>query len=273
MKYTVSVVLLAFASSIHAAEPEWIEPMKKVHAKFTGTPGTLALFGDSITVSLGFWAPLDYAPKTLGEEIAKPLAVVKGHMKADCWRKWRGGEYGNDGGQTIRWADKHVDEWLKKLIPEAAVLMFGTNDLNQLEEQEYDEKTRSVIDRCLKNGTVVMLTTIPPRSGMVEKSKKFAEVQRKIAADMKVPLIDYQAEILKRRPDDWDGSLPKFAEFAKDVYQTPTLISGDGVHPSNPGKFQDYSAESLKSNGYMLRNVLTLKTYADVIGRVLTPGK
>ena len=56
-------------------------------------------------------------------------------------------------------------------------------------------------------------TRVPP-----SQSKKFAEVQRKIAADLKVPLIDYQAEILKRRPDDWDGSLPKFKEFCHESF-------------------------------------------------------
>jgi hypothetical protein len=86
---------------------------------------------------------------------------------------------------------------------------------------------------------------------------------------MKVPLIDYQAEILKRRPDDWDGS--KLKADVKDVYQVPTLISGDGVHPSNPSKFQECTEEGLKSNGYMLRNYLTLRAYADVINKVLEP--
>ena len=92
-----------------------------------------------------------------------------------------------------------------------------------------------------------------------------------MAKERKVPLIDYHAEILKRRPDDWDGSLPKFKDAAKDVYQVPTLISGDGVHPSNPKMFQDYSEESLRSNGYALRNYLTVIAYADVIRNVLQP--
>src|SRR5439155_6908403 len=143
----------------------------------------------------------------------------------------------------------------------------GTNDLGQLDAREYEAKTRAVIDRCLKNGTVVILTTIPPRSGQLEKAKQFAEIQRKIAADLKIPLIDYQAEILKRRPDDWDGTLAKF-KGEKDAYQVPTLLAGDGVHPSNPEKFKDYSEKALDANGYQLRNVLTLRAYADVIRRV-----
>jgi hypothetical protein len=244
--------------------------MRDVHKAFTGTPGTLGLFGDSITVSQAFWSPWEFAPKTLDPDTAKALETVRGHIKPDCWRKWRGAEFGNEGRMTIRWADENVDKWLKKLNPECVVLMFGTNDLTQLDAKEYDAKTRTVIDRCLKNGTVVILTTIPPRSGQLDKARQFAELQRKIAAEMKLPLIDYQAEILKRRPDDWDGTLPQFKDVAaKDVYQVPTLIAGDGVHPSNPKDLADYSEKALASNGFQLRNYLTLHAYADVIRRVL----
>ncbi len=250
-----------------AAEPAWVAPMRDVHAKFTGTPGTLALFGDSITHSLAFWSPLDGA-KLAGDD-AQALATVRGHMKADCWRKWRGGDYGNQSSMTTRWADDNVGAWLKKLNPEAAVLMFGTNDLVQLDAKEYEAKTKAVVGRCLQNGTVVILTTIPPRSGMLEKAKAFADVERRIAAVYGLPLIDYQAEILRRRPTDWDGSLPQFKEYAADGYQVPTLVAGDGVHPSNPAKHADYSAEALDRNGFQLRNVLTLRAYAEVVGRVL----
>ncbi len=87
-------------------------------------------------------------------------------------------------------------------------------------------------------------------------------------------LIDYQTEILKRRPEDWNGGLPQFKlEAAKDSYSVPTLLSADGVHPSNPTKFQDYSEDSLNRNGYQLRGVLTLNAYADVIRWLLSPGK
>jgi lysophospholipase L1-like esterase len=265
----LTLLLLIGGPPLRAADPEWVGPMREVHKTFTGTPGTLGLFGDSITVSLAFWAPLESAPKSLDPEAAKAIETVRGHMKADCWRKWRGPEFGNQGSMTIRWADENVAKWLRKLNPEAVVLMFGTNDLGPLDEKEYGEKTRAVVERCLKNGTVVMMTTIPPRSGSPEKAKKFADVQRKVAADFKLPLIDYQAEILKRRPDDWDGTLPKFKEFAKDVYQVPTLVAADGVHPSNPKAFQDYSEKALSSNGFQLRNYLTLLAYAEVIRKVL----
>jgi lysophospholipase L1-like esterase len=272
--YLVAVVLLAPATARADDSPVWVESMKQVHTKFNGKPGTLALFGDSITVTKAFWSPLGYASKDIPEPLAKNLQVVKAYMLDDCWSKWRDSEYGSASGKTTHWAEENIDTWLKKLNPEAVVLMFGTNDLNQIEAKEYETRTRSVIGKCLKNGTVVILTTIPPRAGAERKSKEFAEVQRKIATDLKLPLIDYQAEILKRRPEDWNGGLPQFkADAAKDGYSVPTLIAADGVHPSNPSKFQDYSEESLNKNGYQLRTVLTLNAYADVIRLVLAPPK
>jgi hypothetical protein len=252
----------------------WVEPMKKVHARFTGTPGTFAQFGDSITVTMAFWTPFLYAdPKMLPPEAARALRLVKGHMKPECWRDWKGPEFGSNGGMTIRWAYDNVDAWLKKLNPEVVLIMFGTNDLGQLDLKEYEAKTRAVVERCLKNGSVVILTTIPPRSGLLDKSRQFAEAVQKIGREKQVPVVDYFAEILKRRPDDWDGALAKFKGSPGDEYQVPTLIARDGVHPSNPQKYQGYSEEALGHNGYALRSYLTLLTYADVIRNVVRPGK
>ena len=264
----VSIVVLLLGASLRADEqPAWVAPMRQVHAKFNGKPGTFAQFGDSITVTMAYWAPLQSGPKNLGASAKAALETVNRHMLKECWR-WKGAEYGSDGGQTIRWAHERVDQWLKKLNPEVALIMFGTNDLTQLDEAEYERRMRAVVRKCLENGTVVILSTIPPRHGQVEKSGRFAGVVRKVAADLKVPLVDYQAEILRRRPADWDGAVVH--KGAKDVYDVATPISADGVHPSAPKKYGgDFSEEALGASGYNLRSYLTLVAYADVIGRSL----
>ena len=42
------------------------------------------------------------------------------------------------------------------------------------------------------------------------------------------------------------------------------------MHPSNPKKYvNDYSAEGLRHNGFVLRNYLALLKYAEVIEKVL----
>ena len=258
------------------APPEgyWIEPMKQVHAKFTGTKGTFAHFGDSITISQAFWTSLKESHKNMDAQTQAAFDLVNGHMLADCWGKWKGGSYGNDGGQTIRWADKNVEAWLKKLNPEAALIMFGTNDLNGLGVEEYEAKTRQVVQKCLDNGTVVILSTIPPRHGRDEKVKTFVEAVRKVAAEMKVPLCDYYKAVTDRRPDDWSGKDDKFKDVPGGTYDVPTLISRDGVHPSNPNQWaSDYSVEGLKHNGYVLRNYVALTSYAEVLKKVVKAEK
>jgi lysophospholipase L1-like esterase len=248
----------------------WIGPMQKVHSRFSGTQGTFAQFGDSITITMAFWAPLAGEPQHMSADTARAHAVVKAHMKSECWSKWKGPEFGNNGSMTIRWALANVDRWLTKLNPEVAVIMFGSNDVGQMGADEYEQKTREVVERCLKNGTVVLLTTAPPRNGHVEKSKAFAEAVRRIAREQGVPLIDYCDEILRRRPQDWDGTLPQFKSLPGDEYQVPTLIARDGVHPSNPKQYaNDFSDEGLSHNGFALRNYLTLTAYAEVIAQVL----
>jgi lysophospholipase L1-like esterase len=250
----------------------WVGQMKKVHAKFTGTPGTFAHFGDSITVTMAFWSSLKWTRKNMDKKTLAAYELVKGHMKDECWNKWKGSKFGNTGQMTIRWAHGNVDKWLKDLKPEVALIMFGTNDLGGLGLEEYDKKTREVVKKCLDNGTIVILSTIPPRSGADAKCKTFVQAVRKISKDMKVPLCDYHQAVVKRRPEDWNGALPKFKDTPGDEYQVPTLVSRDGVHPSNPSKWVgDYSEEGLKHNGYTLRSYVVLHSYAEVIREVLRP--
>jgi len=265
----LAVVVLGTALA-RAEEPVWVAPMKGVHGKFSGKAGTFGQFGDSITVTLAYWAPLRYEHKNLDPAAQKAFELVNSYMLKECWDKWKGPEFGSNGSMTIRWADENVDRWIKKLNPEVVLIMFGTNDLNQLKIEEYEAKTRGVVKRCLDNGSVVILSTIPPRSGKLEECRQFAEVVQKIAAEIKLPLVDFFGECLKRRPEDWDGTLAKFNDGNKDVYQVPTLISRDGVHPSNPKQFSgDYSEEGLKSSGFVLRNYLALLAYGEVIEKVL----
>jgi hypothetical protein len=268
LSLAVLLVVTPCATALEPKAPGWVEPMRKVHAKFTGTKGTFALFGDSITVSRAFWAGLPHSRNNMTPDAEPAWKLVSTHMRKECWGDWRGPAYGNEGRMTIRWAHDNVDAWLKKLRPETALIMFGTNDLTSVPLDEYEKKLRIVARKCLDNGTVVILSTIPPRSGMLEKSKQYAGAARKVAKELNVPLCDYMAECLKRRPDDWDGAAATFKGF--DTYEVPTLISRDGVHPSNPRKFAgDYSDEGLKSSGFGLRNYVTLMSYSDVIRHVL----
>jgi hypothetical protein len=252
----------------------WVEPMRKVHARFTGKPGTFAHFGDSITVSQAFWSrlkPTSGGRRNLSPEAERAFALVNSYMQPECWDKWKGGDYGN-GGPGVSWALDCVDVWLNQLNPEVVFIMFGSQDVAQLTVADYERKIGLLTDRCLANGSIVILATSPPRSGLLKQSKEFADAVHRVAREFKVPLVDFFHEVLKRR-HDWDGTLPEFAPLAgADGFQVPTLIARDGVHPSNPQAFDDFSETGLNNNGYVLQTYLVLMAYAEVIREVMRPS-
>src|SRR5690349_23230244 len=107
----------------------WIEPMRHVHARFNGTNGTFAHFGDSITFTMAFWTPLAGQPRNMNAELQRAHESVKRYMRSECWSQWKGPEFGNNGSMTIRWAHDNVEKWLRKLNPETVLIMFGSNDV------------------------------------------------------------------------------------------------------------------------------------------------
>jgi len=246
--------------------------MRQVHAKCQGERGVFVHFGDSITYSMAYFAPLQYAGKAkMPPQARDALNTVDGYMKKECYR-WKGPDKGNYSGQTAGWGLKNADRWIGTLKPEVALIMFGTNDIRRGSIEAHEKNLRALIQKCLDNGVVVILSTIPPMHGFDDKVRQTVEVQRKVAADMKVPLIDFYAHAINRRPNDWDGTLPQFASFSQ--WEVPTVISKDGVHPSNPQQWRgNYTEEGLCRNGNVLRTYLTLMAYAEVINVVINGQK
>ena len=267
------------------ADRSWVAHMQEVHRKFKGKPGTLAFFGDSITVTMAFWCPLTSKKlQNVSPEMAKDLALVKGYLAKECWREWKGPKFGNNGRMKIDWAHANVDTWLNTMNPEAALIMFGTNDLKKRGNLlNYEKNYREVIRKCLDNGTIVILHTIPPFHRRADISGQYADVVRKLAKEMNLPVSDYYAEVMRRRPEDWSGKMEKFKLPEPPQPQTrpkrrrrgsnadvDTLIGRDGVHPSYPAKYKlDFSEESLNCSGYNLRSYLALTIYADVVRSAL----
>jgi len=83
MRWLLSLLLLAITASVRADEPAWVAPMKQVHAKFTGKPGTFAQFGDSITVTMAYWAGLRYEHKNLDAPGQKAFELVNSYILRD----------------------------------------------------------------------------------------------------------------------------------------------------------------------------------------------
>lgn len=253
-----------FAATLHAAPPKtseevpaWLPAMQKVHAGFDGQSGYVVQFGDSITESLAFWSPLGW------DEPQQYLLEDDGLPKKPENKRWRdvilgtrdkGREHGNQGGWRIQNILGVADNLLTKKKPEVALIMVGTNDIPaNMVPEGYRAGVEQLIDKCIAAHCVPILTTIPPRKDHDKAVDEINRIVREIATAKEIPLIDYHAEIIRRRPDGtWLG----------------TLISADGVHPSGD-KTNVYSEENLQNDGYALRNWLSFLKFREVYFQVL----
>jgi lysophospholipase L1-like esterase len=251
--------------------------MRQIHANFTGRPGTVARFGDSITITSAFFSPLRGPHQNPPPEAAEALSWIQGYVPADAWN-WAGDNFGSAGVKTAGWALqvdqdpnlRNIDLWLSKLNPEMAVIMWGTVDVYMSTPLEtYVQNMREIIETVKSNGTIPILTTIPPYHDRVAESEQIAQAIRDLALEQQVPLIDYHDEIRVRNPGDtWDGALAQDPLVNQDLVHG--LMSDDGLHPSNPRPFRgSFSDEALYKSGYVLRNYLTLLTLFDVYNQVL----
>jgi hypothetical protein len=125
-----------------------------------------------------------------------------------------------------------MDKWLKKMNPELAVVMWGTNDTYRgPHPPKYTQNLSEIIQKILDNGTVPILYTIPPVGDQTNNPAKtklvegFVQAARDVAKEKQVPLVDFYAQIMARQP----------VNFAK-------TLMGDNLHPSYPPQYaNDFS--------------------------------
>lgn len=239
----------------------WLEPARAARAKWKGTSGTFAQYGDSISITRAFWTPMQYGEfKGIAPEMQTALEAARQYVHKPCWRDWKGGDWGNTGNMTINWAFRNIDAWQKKMNPQVAVILFGTNDAGSgPRPPHYTEQYAAVIDRMLADGTIPIITTLPPRGsqrGGLSGLLTVLDLRRAaiaVAKAKKVPLIDLYTEMVRRQPENW-----------------PKILVPDGLHPSYPAQHRrDWSEEGLKHSGYDLRNYLTLKAWYEIYEKIL----
>lgn len=267
--------LLMATLLLQAAPADYADAMKKVASKFTGKEGVVLHLGDSITYAnqYGGWARGGKG-KTPQEEAALKWMHCNDNNDLDGWYLARVDRPGNRSDTAVSGIRSYefleggksgippMAEVIKKYNPQVAVVMLGTNDVNGgRTPAQYKGDMTKVVDLLIGNGTVPILTTLPPIKGKEDAVKAFNAVLAEIVKEKKVPVIDFGGEVLKRRPTDWLG----------------TLISDDGVHPTGDhggaGPGSEPTDENLKNSGYLLRGVLTVRKIVEVKVKVLDGAK
>jgi lysophospholipase L1-like esterase len=136
--------------------------------------------------------------------------------------------------------------------PSIALIMLGTNDVGILSSAEYDANMRRIVEITLQNGTIPVLSTIPPRLGFEDTVYYYNLVVIQIALDYDIPLWNYWRAMV---------ALPNWG------------LSTDGVHPSLP-EFgvgsTDLSPENLQY-GYPIRNLMALQVLYYLLYETMYP--
>jgi hypothetical protein len=251
---------------------EYVPSMKKVAERFKGRPGVVLHLGDSITYSnpYGQWARGGKG-KTNADNAVLSWMHTGADNDTDGW--WLARFDHPAGGRSytacsgIR-ADEMLAGGKNKMPPltgildqykpQMVVLMLGTNDVGANRKVEsFQADMEKAVDAILERGVICILSTIPPHPGKPELAKQYNDALRKVARARGLPVIDFEQEILKRRPNDWNGTLLQ----KNDVH--PTIGMGEVNATSEP------TAENLRSSGYLLRGWLSVQKIAEVKKNVL----
>jgi lysophospholipase L1-like esterase len=250
---------------------DYAPAMRKVVGKFRGTQGVVLHLGDSITYASPYtaWARAGKG-KTKEDEAVLRWSHCGEENDKDGWYLAhhdlpQGRSYTAAGGMR---ADQYLaggfkgmpslDEIISKHNPQAAIVMLGTNDAWQGRPVgDYAEDMERIVSRLLANGTVVILSTIPPLVDNLKLCEQYNAALWKLSERHKLPVIDYYGEIVARRAGmTWNGTL---------------LEKNDG-HPSadRPGatSASEPTPENLRESGYLLRGWLSVRKLAEVKKRV-----
>ena len=145
-------------------------------------------------------------------------------------------------------------EVIKKYNPQLALYMLGTNDITAGRAvATYIGDVEKAIDALHANGTIVILSTLPPYRGKAKQVDEYNAALRELAKKKQLPLVDLHGEMKARAGDD-----------AEKAY-----LSNDGVHLSFPFANGPATEENLKKSGYLLRCFLAVHKGMEVKAMVL----
>jgi lysophospholipase L1-like esterase len=273
-------LLQLFSAALPAAEPlpqawDYTAAMKKVAAGFTGKQGVVIHVGDSITYAnpYGQWAT---AGQGKNEDDRALLAWMHtgSNDDTDGWYLARfdhpagGRSYTAAGGIRLdemlaggRGSMLALAGLVRTYQPQMVVLMLGSNDASQGRKvEDYRRDVETALKTILAAHTIPILSTIPPHIDQQELAKSYNVALREIARQQELPLIDYEREILTRRPNDWNGTLLN----ENDLHPTAQTGGENGVKASSAP-----TEDNLRRSGYLLRGWLSVKKIGEVKRRVL----
>ncbi|MGC1851647.1 MAG: SGNH/GDSL hydrolase family protein [Solirubrobacterales bacterium] len=225
-------------------------------------PGVVAKVGDSITASPSFLQALACSPPQLGQwdELRETLeffgrtTVPRGSEEAQCTVSNSYSRLGVAAVGGWRAADALLPREsflecegrpaisceLQLIRPSIALIMFGTNDLEEITAVQFRLDLARVVRLVSQAGTIPVISTIPPRARQpfsLRVARFNAEIAG-LAENRALPLWNYWRQMVA-------PGIPRAG------------LSRDGVHPSvlcPPCTAIDFRPGGLRQ-GYALRNL------------------
>jgi hypothetical protein len=263
-------------------EPPVVGHLKKVATRgeaYGNRAGVFAKIGDSITASPSFLQALACRRPRLGDwselrgtlEFFSATPVPRGLEEAQCavsnsfsrlgiaavggWRAIdalspRESFPECQGGPAVSCE-------LQQLRPSVALIMFGTNDLEDFTAVQFRRDLARLARLVSSAGTIPVISTIPPRA-QPRFSPRVARFNAEIAAlaeNRALPLWNFWRQMVE----------PEVPDLG---------LSGDGVHPSAlcpPCTAVDFRPAGLRY-GYALRNLGALRVLDRLRRQIATPA-
>lgn len=165
-------------------------------------PRTFIKVGDCMTDNPYFLIPLGQGDYDLGEYAALQSVIdhfIDGDLNSFA-RKSQAAAGGFNASSILDslWANPEFCEpgetplgcEMRAMQPGIALIMFGTNDVFYLAEEQFDFFLRSIVVETMRNGALPVLSTFPHRPEFPEKSVLYNQIVVQIALDYDLPLIN-----------------------------------------------------------------------------------
>jgi len=226
--------------------PEIVARLREIRPD--GRPDVFVKVGDSITVSESFLRCFETRPPALDAD----LEETRTFFARDAWsRATLAARVGAHTNEPLAGSPSPLDREIAAMDPSYAVVMLGTNDVFEGTEPTYERNLKRLVEALVARRVVPILSTIPPMRDAGKRAiiVKMNRVVRKVAAEARVPLMDFHLAV---------RDLPRFG------------LSGDGVHPFQAATGAcDFRGVAMDA-GYNQRNLLTLRAL-DATRRALAP--
>jgi lysophospholipase L1-like esterase len=166
----------------------------------------IIFFGDSLTALAGQEAPKEHVSKGYVRIVREELQ--KAHKDLDLKVDWVA-----TGGHTVPDLLKRVDKDVIAKKPTIVVIQIGCNDARRIDKEKFKSGLEELIDRLRKADIQVVqctLTSVGEKHDGTNKDdpklEAFAEIERSVAREKKVPLNDLRRAFVeywkKNNPDN-----------------------------------------------------------------------